>query len=510
MASSGSAEDGGGTGGKSFYQVLGITPDATPDDIKRAYRKLALRYHPDKNPDAGELFQKISAANATLSDPHKRQVYDRFGEQGVQMVESMAAHGVPQWLLTPAAQGGILCSLLLLLLLLFVALPILVLMRIDGGTSASWLLVFMPLWLADSLLVTVLAGCGGQQNEEERAQKRYCDSRVKPLCIFGVTIAMEALLALKLDDCDFVVPWTALLSPIGLTLLYWLCRSLHARFGTEAGRQAAREAGRAADVRLLRALLGTALHFAFWCLLGLKLDLQAFSWWPPLLPLWLLLLVHGLGLRSLAAAASDAPSKEEKVARRVLVVLSTTVLLIAFLSLLLLTLQLCTSLSLSATLIATPLLVIVGLLLCCGCCGICCGAVAAQADTAGETPAAYGQQRDEADQGPTLGKGRGPTLEEVVVRGGLAESPTALSDVVGLGQDLKGLAAAQAVRRDEKRILRSESELRAMTVRQLKAELDRAGVAHTSAVEKSDLLTLALEATSATRATGSDAPNLLD
>eukprot|EP00965_Chrysotila_dentata_P049481 1640177-Pleurochrysis_carterae.AAC.3 len=137
MAGPAAADAGPGSLGdtKSYYAVLGITPDATPDEIKKSYRKLALkyeprhqsicpprlpstqtcalrlvlcccivdmcvcrvslrawkyssvsasdkitppcqlrRYHPDKNPDAGEIFQKISTANATLSDPNKRQV----------------------------------------------------------------------------------------------------------------------------------------------------------------------------------------------------------------------------------------------------------------------------------------------------------------------------------------------------------------------------------------------------------------------------------------------------
>mmetsp|Transcript_53940 Transcript_53940/g.124184 ORF Transcript_53940/g.124184 Transcript_53940/m.124184 type:complete len:521 (-) Transcript_53940:607-2169(-) len=518
---SGSAERDGARG-KSFYEVMGISPDATPDDIKRAYRKLALRYHPDKNPDAGELFQKISAANATLSDPQKRQVYDRFGDQGVQMLESMAAHGVPKWLLTPAAQGGILCSFLLLLVLLFVALPILVLMRIDGATSASWLLVLIPLWLADGLLLAVLFGCGGEQEDEERSQKRACDPRVKPLAVFVVVVVMEVLLALKLDDNAFPVPWSVVFAPIALTLLYSLGLSLHARFGTEAARAAAHEAGRAAAVRLLRSLLATVLHFAFWCLLGLKLDSLAFSWWPPLLPLWLLLLLHCYGLRSLITAAADAPSKEEKIARRVLVVLSCTALVIAFLSLFLLTLQLCTSLELSATLIATPLLVIVTLLLCCGCCGICCGAIAAHAEGSSDSPAGYGQQCDSEDSGSKLNPSRsGGSLDEVVVRAECVDRSAAksavgaspMSDVVDLGQQLKGIAAAQvAMRVNGDRSERSEADLRAMTIRQLKAELDSLGVAHTSAVEKNDLLTLALDALRTGRAPSlaSDEGHLLD
>lgn len=67
---------------EDYYQVLGIDKKASPDDIKKAYRKLALKWHPDKNPNnkaAEEKFKKISEAYAVLSDTEKRQQYDQFG-----------------------------------------------------------------------------------------------------------------------------------------------------------------------------------------------------------------------------------------------------------------------------------------------------------------------------------------------------------------------------------------------------------------------------------------------
>lgn len=66
-----------------FYDILGVTPDADESTLKKAYRKLALKYHPDKNPDAGEKFKEISMAYEVLSDPEKRRIYDQHGEQGI-------------------------------------------------------------------------------------------------------------------------------------------------------------------------------------------------------------------------------------------------------------------------------------------------------------------------------------------------------------------------------------------------------------------------------------------
>lgn len=65
-----------------YYQILGVTRGASDDDIKRAYRKLAVQYHPDKNPgnkDAEEKFKKLSEAYEVLSDTKKRSVYDQVG-----------------------------------------------------------------------------------------------------------------------------------------------------------------------------------------------------------------------------------------------------------------------------------------------------------------------------------------------------------------------------------------------------------------------------------------------
>ena len=66
-----------------YYKVLGVDKNATQDDIKKAYRKLARKYHPDLNPNdpsAKERFQQLNEANEVLSDPEKRKKYDAYGE----------------------------------------------------------------------------------------------------------------------------------------------------------------------------------------------------------------------------------------------------------------------------------------------------------------------------------------------------------------------------------------------------------------------------------------------
>ncbi|RNF21083.1 putative chaperone DNAJ protein [Trypanosoma conorhini] len=70
-----------------YYEVLGLSVDAVDHDIKRAYRRLALRYHPDKNPgdqEAAEMFKRISHAYEILSDEEKRRIYDQHGKAGLE------------------------------------------------------------------------------------------------------------------------------------------------------------------------------------------------------------------------------------------------------------------------------------------------------------------------------------------------------------------------------------------------------------------------------------------
>jgi curved DNA-binding protein len=99
---------------RDFYEVLGVPRTATVDQIKKAYRKLAQKYHPDKNPgdkQAEASFKEVNEAHAVLSDPKKREVYDQFGHRGPQFGGfggggAEGASGFPSWAGAGAPQGN--------------------------------------------------------------------------------------------------------------------------------------------------------------------------------------------------------------------------------------------------------------------------------------------------------------------------------------------------------------------------------------------------------------------
>src|SRR4029077_21111031 len=73
-------------GKRDYYEVLGVARTCTEQEVKSAYRKLAMQYHPDRNPnnpDAEDKFKEVTEAYAILIDSEKRSAYDRFGHAGV-------------------------------------------------------------------------------------------------------------------------------------------------------------------------------------------------------------------------------------------------------------------------------------------------------------------------------------------------------------------------------------------------------------------------------------------
>jgi DnaJ-class molecular chaperone len=82
---------------QNYYELLEISKDSTEEEIKKAYKKLAIKWHPDKNPnnviEAENQFKKISEAYQVLSDPEKKEIYDKYGEEGLKQNNNMGGGG---------------------------------------------------------------------------------------------------------------------------------------------------------------------------------------------------------------------------------------------------------------------------------------------------------------------------------------------------------------------------------------------------------------------------------
>ncbi|XP_026323727.1 dnaJ homolog subfamily C member 5 [Hyposmocoma kahamanoa] len=94
------------TAGDSLYQILQVPKTATPDDVKKSYRKLALKYHPDKNPnnpDAAEKFKEVNRAHTILSDATKRNIYDNYGSLGLYISEQFGEENVNAYFVVTSA-----------------------------------------------------------------------------------------------------------------------------------------------------------------------------------------------------------------------------------------------------------------------------------------------------------------------------------------------------------------------------------------------------------------------
>uniref|UniRef100_A0A2K5ZGJ1 DnaJ homolog subfamily C member 5 n=1 Tax=Mandrillus leucophaeus TaxID=9568 RepID=A0A2K5ZGJ1_MANLE len=90
------------TSGESLYHVLGLDENATSDDIKKSYQKLASKYHLDKNPDnpeATDKFKEINKAHAILTDATERNICDNYGSLGLYLAEHFGEENVNTYLL---------------------------------------------------------------------------------------------------------------------------------------------------------------------------------------------------------------------------------------------------------------------------------------------------------------------------------------------------------------------------------------------------------------------------
>ena len=419
---------------KDFYRVLGVDRTADENAIKKAYRRLALKYHPDKagsSVEAVDKFQSIQKAYEVLSDEKKRKIYDQYGEKGMMMLQSMNAYAPfvdPEMILAIHWVFSI-GSMLVLLVLLFV---VFVSLRADSQVQWQWIAVFVPLFGVDvgvSLLVTRqwtqktseyserLKEASMNANEEEVRQERLQESLVFGAIqtyILCLTI-FQILIALKLDGNP--VQWPVVFIPFFvLEAFHWISALVQTLAFLMQLRMTSIRASEAEvtpemlkKIRLPPLTVAFAVFDNFWLpvvrlaqtiLLLLKISdgglLATTDWRVIFLPVWLWGVVRALSIIQQVIVArkstaskpqqeeEDSPYAEPTAYQQAIVnatvFLITALFIYVFFGLLVTRLQ-STDLPKASVVLIPILLVLSTLLCCCSCCLpslFCCAQVMIQ------------------------------------------------------------------------------------------------------------------------------------
>lgn len=205
-----------------YYALLGVERDASPDDIKKAYKRKSLQMHPDKLAQRGQVvtdelqaeFTKMKEAYDVLSDPHKRETYDAIGARGIKWIEEPFSID-PQDLAANFARSSAIDRSKIFAIFVGVAvaillLPIFICLHLDGafGENASWFATFIPLWIWDGILVFYhvrVIMMGPIERPEHIPEEEWKDplpmpKRFMSLFRFVLLALFEIFATLKLDD----------------------------------------------------------------------------------------------------------------------------------------------------------------------------------------------------------------------------------------------------------------------------------------------------------------------
>eukprot|EP01118_Nematostelium_gracile_P001559 TRINITY_DN11622_c0_g1_i1.p1 TRINITY_DN11622_c0_g1~~TRINITY_DN11622_c0_g1_i1.p1 ORF type:complete len:445 (+),score=108.11 TRINITY_DN11622_c0_g1_i1:179-1513(+) len=369
-------------GGNShrLYNVLELEPSASEEDIKKAYKKMALKYHPDKNPNAGEKFKEVNNAYKVLTDPKLKSIYDSYGEEGLAMYdqgmfgEDGELMGVLPFLQNPIYMCCFVC-LGCLLVCVATLVPIFIVLKLDGVVNWNWGTVFIPLWIVNFIpaLYTMIFPC--IVASEKKIQSLA--TMIQFLCL----LAFQIILAIQLQKGKDHFKWSLAFIPLYIFALVFILRrvvsSSISRYHKDQEEKAEAYFGIGYLGFLIRKFFVSALLVLFLVLLVVKLDHEmSFSWWVPSIPLYI-----AMFWRLVTKIADDQKMMnvmedgEDKSSRRT-VMCGMTCCLVIGLSFILVFVILCVvrlnGAGYKVAIVFIPLFIILGcLLLCCCVCGPC-------------------------------------------------------------------------------------------------------------------------------------------
>ncbi|OQS06982.1 hypothetical protein THRCLA_00992 [Thraustotheca clavata] len=297
-----------------LYDVMGVSPDVSVEDLKKAYRRKALQLHPDKRgntPEAQEEFMAMKAAYDILSDPKQREIYDMMGEDGVKLVNQYGELGPDELLMAMlgslSASGPlgkcIIFSFVALFLGFFSTIPLFFCLKIDQDVGWSWLTVFTPMWILDVIFLCCI-GCSFIGDDTDIHQEPE-DRQSKPLRLLGKTIllvkallfvAFQVLIAMKLQQS---VDWSMhiIMAPYYILEGFYLLEKIvtgilaYSAFVRATAADPSSTSGISKSdliLDILNSWTMSILRLAFALLIAFKVqDDLSCSWWLVFIPVWI-------------------------------------------------------------------------------------------------------------------------------------------------------------------------------------------------------------------------------
>jgi len=268
-----------------YYDILGLETSATPEEIKKAYRKRAMQCHPDKGGDAEE-FKRVGEAKQVLMDPETRNFYDMYGEDGVAFHKAWK-EAKPNEMLRQMGAGGIACfcctnTVCVFFLLWF---PLLLCLKVANHEEWLWAVVFGPLWVLDTIVVLMLCVWPLLPVNVARGDPLSA-IRWDWLAQAIFFVAFQIMIVVKLDgvDCSWLVVFVPLYAfqAVGTGVALYDC--LPAQY-TAASRVKMAGSTCGHVVWVLFVLLQQVLWWGLWLLIQMRMDRELeFSWWIVLSP----------------------------------------------------------------------------------------------------------------------------------------------------------------------------------------------------------------------------------